>query len=38
VLQRFLARDRLYRTAHFSDRYEAAARQNLLRSLETLGR
>jgi predicted metal-dependent HD superfamily phosphohydrolase len=37
VLQRLLARDRLYRTAHFSDRYEAAARQNLARSLETLG-
>jgi predicted metal-dependent HD superfamily phosphohydrolase len=37
VLQRLLARDRLYRTAHFSDRYEAAARRNLMRSLETLG-
>jgi predicted metal-dependent HD superfamily phosphohydrolase len=38
VLHRLLARDRLYRTAHFHDRYEVAARRNLARSLETLGR
>jgi predicted metal-dependent HD superfamily phosphohydrolase len=37
VLHRLLARDRLYRTAHFSDRYEVVARRNLARSLETLG-
>jgi predicted metal-dependent HD superfamily phosphohydrolase len=38
VLGRLLARDPLYRTAHFNTRYEAAARLNLTRSLETLGR
>jgi len=33
ILARFRAQDPLYRTAHFRDRYEAAARRNLDRAL-----
>jgi predicted metal-dependent HD superfamily phosphohydrolase len=36
VLERLLARDRLFATPHFHDRYEAPARRNLRHSLETL--
>jgi predicted metal-dependent HD superfamily phosphohydrolase len=38
VLSGFLARDPIYRTEHFRRRYEAAARRNLRRSMESLGR
>ncbi len=37
ILRNFLARDRLYFTAHFRDRLEAQARVNLRRSLTRLG-
>ncbi len=37
VLAAFLERDFIYRTEHFRERYEAAARRNLRRSLELLG-
>jgi predicted metal-dependent HD superfamily phosphohydrolase len=37
VLAGLLARDPLYRSSHFRARYEAAARQNLTRSVEGLG-
>lgn len=36
LLGRLLARDPLYRSAHFRNRYEVTARQNLMRSLEEL--
>jgi predicted metal-dependent HD superfamily phosphohydrolase len=36
VLARLLARDPLFRTEHFRDRYEATARRNLRRSLDAL--
>jgi predicted metal-dependent HD superfamily phosphohydrolase len=36
VLERFLGRPRIYSTDHFHDRYEAAARANLTRSVSTL--
>ncbi len=38
ILARFLAREPLYRSDHFRARYEGAARRNLRRSLERLGR
>ena len=38
VLSRLLARDPLFRTAHFQTRYEAQARRNLQRSLDGLDR
>jgi predicted metal-dependent HD superfamily phosphohydrolase len=37
VLEKLLARHPLYRSEHFRVRYEATARQNLKRSLESLG-
>ncbi len=37
ILEGFLARERIYRTAHFHDRLEAKARANLLRSVARLG-
>jgi len=37
VLARFLARDPIYRSAHFRALYEGAARRNLKRTLESLG-
>ena len=37
VLTRFLAREPLYRTEHFRARYETRARENLKRSLASLG-
>jgi predicted metal-dependent HD superfamily phosphohydrolase len=37
VLAGLLAREQLYRTDHFRARYEAAARRNLIRSVEGLG-
>lgn len=36
VLRPFLARDRIYYTQHFYERYEMQARANLLREIETL--
>lgn len=38
ILKRFLARDRIYATEYFSDRYEQIARQNLERSVRNLKR
>ena len=37
ILEGFLARPHVYKTSHFQDRYEAAARANLSRSIEQLG-
>ena len=36
VLSRFLTRDQIYRSGYFRDRYESAARRNLLQALERL--
>lgn len=36
ILERFLARSRLYTTDHFFARYEAQARRNLAQSIRTL--
>lgn len=36
VLEGFLARERIYRTPHFHDRFEAKARENLRRSIAKL--
>lgn len=36
ILQRFLQRERIYRTDPFYDRYEAQARRNLAHSIKTL--
>ncbi len=36
ILERFLARDRIYRTDHFFDKYEQQARNNLQNSIRTL--
>jgi predicted metal-dependent HD superfamily phosphohydrolase len=36
VLSRFLTRDQIYRSAYFRDRYESAARRNLIQALERL--
>jgi predicted metal-dependent HD superfamily phosphohydrolase len=38
ILQQFLARPHLYSTTFFRERLEAAARANLTRSLEELGK
>jgi len=38
ILQRFLARDRIYATDHFASRYEANARRNLEDSIRRLKR
>jgi predicted metal-dependent HD superfamily phosphohydrolase len=38
ILQRFLARHRIFSTDHFFTRYEAQARQNLAQSIRTLSR
>lgn len=37
ILRAFVSREPLYRTSHFRNRLEAAARQNLARSIERLG-
>jgi len=37
ILKGFLARERIYSTAYFNQKYEAAARANLARSLQKLG-
>jgi predicted metal-dependent HD superfamily phosphohydrolase len=37
ILEAFLARERIYRTPHFHDRFEAKARENLQRSVARLG-
>lgn len=36
VLSRFLTRDQIYQSAYFRDRYESAARRNLIQALERL--
>ncbi len=37
ILRGFLARERIYRTSHFHDRFETKARENLHRSVTRLG-
>jgi predicted metal-dependent HD superfamily phosphohydrolase len=37
ILEGFLVRPHVYNTSHFRDRYEAAARANLSRSIAQLG-
>jgi predicted metal-dependent HD superfamily phosphohydrolase len=36
VLSRFLTRDQIYQSAYFRDRYESAARRNLIQALKRL--